>query len=222
MCITTKKCKACKQTITIDIDNIHDIAMLQGNYYHTSCILQLADKRVKAQKHAAYWDTVHEDIDTLQKNATDAIRTSVGRDHLQDHILNHYDIVTLPTNFWPMVTSLYYKGKYKQNKCKPVDTEIVFRTWKHFQRYLDQVATNNRSKNKGPKTDIDRIPYDLAIVINKIPEYHKEIAKIKAADAEREAMAKEKTKINYNNIIRSSKVENDGIGDISDFLDDLF
>ena len=85
---------------------------------------------------------------------------------------------------------------------------------------LDSINRKNKKNNKGPRSDIERLPYDLAIVVQHIPDYLRAKAKIEAAEAERKEKAKSATRIDYKKIyVAPKKVE--GLDDISDLLDEF-
>lgn len=214
-----KQCKVCGEIINIDIDNISGIALLQTDYYHSHCLIEYANKRVKVKKHAAYWDYAIDHLVDCENNAKETLQNRYYQDELNEYLLKRYDIVDIPTNFWSTVMDLR-NGKYRRRKCKPVSTKLLFNTWVWGQNNLDRINRNNKKNNRGPKNDNERLVYDLAIILKHIPDYQKAKAKHEAEEAERQEREKEKIKINYNNIT-SAPIKTEGLDDISDLLDEF-
>lgn len=219
MCDVIKECAACKQTIPIDIYNIHDVARLQALYYHTSCLKELAKKRINSKRHAACWDYAIDHINECEKDAKDTIYKRYWQDLLDKHLKSHYDIQVVNNHFWEIVMDLH-NGIYKKQKCKPVHMETMYGAWVWGQKKLDSISRQNKKERKGPKSDDERLIYDLTILITKIPVYLKAKAKLEAEEAERQAREKERTRIDYNNIY-IAPVKSEGLDDISALLDDF-
>jgi hypothetical protein len=219
---TTRKCKGCGEDILINRKTIDGIAMLRENfYYHTECLIEVAEKKVKRNGHAEWWDVAHEHIEVCEQQAKDALGWQVFRDELNDHLLDHYNVSAIPNRFWNEVIDLR-SGIYKKRKCKPIPMETLCNAWKWGQNNLDIIARRNKINKNGPQDDSQRLNYDLAIIIQKIPIYLKEKAKQEAEEAERLERQKNEVKINYNNIANNSVASNGGMDDISSLLDDIF
>lgn len=217
-----KKCVYCGEIIEIDVDNIQGVAKLTASsYYHTKCLLKLSLEKRTKKRHAVYWDTMENDIYKYENAAKDTIMNVVGKDRLTEHILMYYDVVTVPQRLWDVIGGLN-SGKYKSRKCKPVNSWYIYETWKWGQHKLDETARYNKVNNKGPTNDSDRVLYDLAIVIGKIPVYLKHKEKQKVEEAERMAAEKEKIRIDYSKIATNTSKNTDGLDDISELLDDMF
>lgn len=220
--VTTRKCQGCGEEIIVERDNISGIALLtKGLYYHTNCLVEIAAKKVQAKRHAAYWDVAFEHIDVCEKNAIKAINKRFCKDDFNEYLLSRYDVIDIPTRFWSIVEDLE-NGKYRKRKCNPVSIETLFGTWKWSQKNLDKIDKSNKMNNKGPKNGEQRLNYDLAILVQKVPLYLKHQAKQQAEEAERLERQKSEVKINYNNIANSSVQSNGNIDDISSLLDDIF
>jgi hypothetical protein len=52
---------------------------------------------------------------------------------------------------------------------------LLLDVWKWGQHNLDNIDKYNKNNNKGPTNDSDRLFYDLAILIKKIPDYIKQV-----------------------------------------------
>lgn len=221
MCDVIKVCAVCKKEIEIDINNIHGVARAKSDYYHPDCLIQKAEKCIKRAKHDKCWDYVINHISECEQDAKEVIYKRYWQDKLNEHLLKYYDIITFPDRFWEMVVDLN-AGIYKGKRCKAVSMDLLYHTWAWGQRKLNAIALNNKKNHKGPKNDSDRLGYDLAIVLSKVPNYIAYKNKIDAEEAERKKAQEEKVKINYNNIAKTTETQNYGLDDISGLLDDMF
>jgi hypothetical protein len=219
----TKKCYLCKQEIPVDRQDIKGIIYYNKHYYHMDCFCDHANKRVESGAHnAAEWQHALDTIGDLEKetkvivNSRTAYRDS--KDSLNDYLLEQYDFVDFPKRFWQVIVDLS-NGIYKGKRCKKVSIDILLETWKWGQSKLDEINRYNIANHKGPENDQDRLAYDLAIIVKKIPNYLAYKAKKEAAEAERQMRCKEEIKVDYSKI-KTTKVTS-GLGDINDLLDEL-
>ena len=213
-----RKCYKCKQEIWFDIDNISGIVRHGSGYYHSDCFVEFCKGRAAASG-SPLWQSYIDNMTPFENAAKEKINYKKTKDEFNEYLLKRYNIQETETRFWNTISELE-KGKYKQRKCNPVPVGTLFSAWKWGQRNLDSINRRNKQNNTGPKTDAERINYDLAIIVKHIPDYLKAKAKRDAEEAERLARIKEEIKIDYTRI-RSMKIETDGLDDISDLLDDF-
>ena len=142
------------------------------------------------------------------------------QDEFNDYLLAHYDVEAVSNWFWNIVMDVE-NGNYKRKKCKPIDIDTIFQTWKWGQHHLDKIAAKNRANNKGPKNDNERLNYDLAIVIGHVGDYKKHITSTKEEAARVEEHIEKQNKINYEELYKQSKAETRG-EDILDLMDEIF
>ncbi len=92
--------------------------------------------------------------------------------------------------------------------------------WKDYQKELDKTNAWNRHNGKVIEGE-SRAIYDLAILMNNYVKYAKKVEKTKreVAEKEKNSRADNSERINYNKI--KAVETKDGLGDISDLLDDL-
>ena len=215
-----KECQVCKMAIEIDnINDIHDVARVRTKYYHSQCLKEHAKKLIQREKHDAIWDDVVKRFSFYEKDAKEILYKRYWQDKLNEHLKSHYDIIVMPDRFWEMVMNLH-NGIYKNKECKPVSMKTLYGAWCWGQRKLDSINRNNKKNKKGPKTDSERLPYDLAIIVQHVSDYIKYKAKLDAEEAEREAKEKERIKIDYRRF-NKTPVKTEGLDDISDMLDDF-
>lgn len=92
------------------------------------------------------------------------------RKQFTDWLYQQYDISFLPKYFFINLDKVY-KGTYK-NLTKPVPVEDLFDMWKRKMPYLIEI--HDKNKRHGKNMDgINRISYDLAILLAKYDSYLK-------------------------------------------------
>lgn len=214
----TRTCKKCKRKIEFDLDNINGIVYHGGGFYHSVCFVDYCNGRA-AESSSPIWQKHINNMLKLEDEARKRIGRKRDKDDLNNYLVKHYDITTPPDNFWLSVAELE-NGKYKQKKCNPVSVGTLLGAWQWGQKKLDSIDRKNRINKIGPKNGEQRIFYDFAILVNKIPIYLKAKAKLEAEEAERIAREQEKVKINYNNIY-VAQTQTEGLDDISALLDDF-
>lgn len=211
------KCVRCKQAIEVDMNNIINISRFENQYYHTQCLCEKAQSAVVREKHRPCWDYVLEHIDDYENEARDFIGRKYWNDNLNDYLLCNYGVNIISNRFWEMVRELN-KGIYKGKRCKPISSELLFHAWVWGQKNLDKIDRNNKAKHKGPQNGAERINYDFAIIISKIPNYLAYQAKNEAAKEEMKRNASyEEIDISRINQKKIEKKE-----DISDIFNDLY
>lgn len=216
-----RKCGGCSDTIEINRNNISDILYHKNKYYHSKCFCEIAEKRSKAKRSTAVeWQEALDNLWKLEADTKKMLESAWIKDDLNDWLLNHYNITTVPSRFWQVLADLE-NGIYKRKKCKSVAMETLFGAWKWGQRKLDSISRNNKMNHRGPASDDARIMYDLSIIISKVPNYLSHISKMKMVQAE-EKRESAKTHINYDNVQQTKIENNDGLDDISSLLDDIF
>ena len=115
-----------------------------------------------------------------------------------------------------------YKGTYK-NLNRPVPPEDLLDMWRQKRNYLDRVAEQNRKKGT-EISGVNRVNYDLAILLSKYDAYLKwkeqqELAVAEVNDSKKRSIER----IEYTDVIRPSgnKQTNKAGIDISSMLDEI-
>lgn len=221
---TERKCNACKQSIKIDKNNIHDIVYYKKLYYHSECFVERALRLSQSSsKNAAEWADALSRVGELEENAKAVITTGIvykgAQDDLNDYLLSQYKVVSIPSRFWQVLADLN-RGIYRCKRCNKVSTEVILEAWKLAQSDLDDIDRGNRLNYRGPANDEQRLSYDFAIVVRRVPEYLAYKAKREAAEADRKMRKQETVNIDYSKIKATSN-NDDGLDDISALLDDL-
>ena len=216
-----RKCGGCSDVIEINRNDITDILYYKNKYYHSKCFCEIAEKRSKAKRStAAEWQEALDNLWELEADTKKMLDSAWVKDDINEWLLNHYNITTVPSRFWQVLSDLE-RGIYKGKRCKPVTMATLLGAWKWGQKKLDSISRNNKMNHKGPSGDDARIMYDLSIIISKVPNYLSHVSKMKMLQVE-EKRESAKTHINYDNVQQTKTENNGGLDDISDLLDDIF
>lgn len=219
MAIIERKCSQCKQKITIDSANIVDVIYFDSLYYHTTCFEEMCIKKSQSKRgNPIKWAQAKDNMTDIQRTTKEMLVQNFAKDALNEWLLDNYDVVSVPKSLWYMVADLS-NGIYKGKKCRVVTTNTLLDMWKWGQKKLNSIHVRNQANHCGPKTDIERLRYDLAILLNHMEDYNKHIKQIKVLEAEQKQRQKEVVAVDYSKI----KVNNNdnGLDDISDLLDAL-
>lgn len=169
--ILKRKCAHCKEEILVDRNSIDNVLQYDGKYYHIFCFEEMASEKAASKRgKPAKWQAALNNLQELQNETKSIIEYSWTRDDLNDWLLMNYDIAAVPSRFWQVIAELE-QGKYKGKKCKPIKIETVLGVWQWGQKKLNDISANNKQLNKGPNNDNDRIAYDLAILVQKVPQF---------------------------------------------------
>lgn len=217
----TRKCACCKGVITIERNNLSNIVYFDKKYYHSNCFVEMATKKASSKRgKPAYWQEALDNLWVLESETKSMIEHSWAKDDLNDWLLQHYDIATVPSRFWQMIAELE-QGKYKGKKCKPIKVDILYSMWKWGQKNLDKIHMNNQIKHQGPKNDNDRLMYDLAILLSHSSDYIKYVTRTKEEINEIASKVEKANKFDYEKIYKESKKQ-EIQEDILDLMNDIF
>lgn len=217
----TRKCHSCKDMITIYRNNVEGIIHFQNNYYHKNCFIELATQKSQSKRgKPAMWKEALENIDALEYNATKPLLYYWAREDLNSYLLNTYVVYSIPNTFWTTIAELE-NGEYQGKKCKPVDMKLLLEAWKWAQKNLNKIAQRNKASNIGPKTESDRLRYDLAIVVRHIGDYEKYIRRTKEETIMIAEQMQSMNKFDYEKIYQESK-KTQKDEDILNLMDDIF
>ena len=219
--VILRKCKACPQPIEIDMNNIDNVVFYKASYYHKTCFCDLAKKRAESKNgKPADWQYALDNLSELEVDAKNRLEYPFIKDSFNEYLLNNYNVVAVPDRFWEVAAALE-RGIYKRKKCKPTSFKVLYEAWQWGQHKLNKINIQNKMNHTGPTNDEERILYDLAILVRKIPNYLSHKAQVEAQQAE-EIRDAAKTHINYNNVQQAPVANNNGLDDISGLLDDIF
>lgn len=221
-----RKCKCCKGIIKVNPEDIRDIVYFQNFYYHKSCFETTAAAKASSSRgKPKMWKEALDHISEHETEAQKLLGHYIARDRLNDWLLANYDVIAIPKRFWNIIEELG-NGVYNKKRCKPVEIDTLYGCWKWGQDKLDKIAMKNKANNKGPKSDDERLLYDLAILLQHINDFikfkHREMAEKEEQEKIIKSM-KTQSKIDYTSLGKATNkdVEND-IDDMDSLLDKIF
>lgn len=216
----TRKCYLCKQEIPFNRRNITGIVFYKNCYYHTECFCNYAKKRIESGTNkSSEWKNALDNLAQLEGKTKVILTSRLAhkgvKDDLNEYLLSQYNVIKIESRFWQVIEDIG-NGFYRGKRCKKVSVETILGAWKWGQHKLNEINKQNKMNHKGPENDEQRISYDLAILMRKIPNYLAYKAK---QDAQQAVVATPTPRIDYNNLY-IAEVKREGLDDISDLLDD--
>lgn len=103
-----------------------------------------------------------------KKNEQKAKEKALSR-QLTDFLYEQYNLSSLPKYFFMNLQKIY-KGEYSKNLRKPIPCEDLFDMWQKKMDYLNRQNEYNKEHGK-ELYGVQRVQYDLAILINKYDSY---------------------------------------------------
>lgn len=217
--IVTRKCAHCKNEVLIDKRNVKDVLRFQNKYYHSECFRSMATKKASTNRgNPQMWKDALNNMHEFEAEIKSVLELCCARDLLNDWLLENYNITTAPNRFWQVISDLE-NGVYQGRRCKPVKTTTLCDCWKWGQAKLNEINQFNLSHNKGPKNDSQRLMYDLAILVGKVPQFlaYKEKQKVAENDMARTSILNDD--VDMSKIGQSKQTKR---RDISNISDDIF
>lgn len=215
-----RKCKACQNPVEVDKDDINNVVYYKGVYYHKTCFVNLAKTRANSKRgKPEEWKYALDHLQEFEQAAIDKLEYPFIKENFNQYLLDNYNVTSVPDRLWE-VTGALEKGIYKRKKCRPVSIKILHEAWIWGQHKLNKINVQNKMNKKGPENDNERVLYDLAILVGKIPNYLAHKSKMEAIRAETERAQRESVRINYDNMQRT-EIKHEGLDDISALLDEF-
>ena len=212
-----RKCAHCKGEIHIERNNVHDVLLFKNYYYHHKCFEERVQQRLSSKKPHQMWKDAMSHIKEYENDAKEALEFWFNRDDIYNHLLNNYDIVEVPGAVFTRLDAVI-TGTYGR-KSKPIDYADFVACWRDGQTTLNKINRNNKIAGKNIE-GVNRINYDLAVVLKKFPQWRKKQEKLKAERIETERAQREAVRINYDNMVRT-EIKHEGLDDISALLDEF-
>ena len=216
----TRKCSICKEPIYINDTNEDFFITLKNetkSYTHTNCYIEKQTTKKRSPKTV---EECREYIEQCRQNAKVTEKKKSTKNELYEFLFDMYDISYFPQYFYIKMDSVY-KGTMK-NLNKPVPPEDLLDMWKQKRNYLDKVAEQNRKKGN-EISGVNRVNYDLAILLSKYDSYLKWKEQQKIAIAELDESKKRSIeKIEYTDVVRPKRAgtSNNKV-DINSMLDEI-
>ena len=220
MRVITRKCSICKEPIVLDNNEDYFIEYKNNNssVTHTRCYIEYHTTKKRKPKTI---EECNEFIKTCRELAQSVEKKQNIRNELYDFLFEMYNISFFPNYFYIKMESIY-KGTCK-NLNRPVPPEDLLDMWKQKRNYLDKVAEQNRKKGT-EITGVNRVNYDLAILLSRYDAYLKWKEQQKIAVAEiNDSKKRSIEKIEYTDVVRPSGKKQSGneIIDINSMLDEI-
>ena len=216
----TRKCSICKEPIYINDTNEDFFITLKNetkSYTHTNCYIKKQTTKKRSPKTV---EECQEYIEQCRQSTKAIEKKKSTKNELYEFLFDMYDISYFPQYFYIKMDSVY-KGTMK-NLNKPVPPEDLLDMWKQKRNYLDKVAEQNRKKGN-EILGVNRVNYDLAILLSKYDSYLKWKEQQKIAIAELDESKKRSIeKIEYTDVARPKRVgtSNNKV-DINSMLDEI-
>ena len=220
MRIITRKCSICKNPIYINDTNEDFFITLKNktkSYTHTNCYIKKQTTKKRSPKTV---EECQKYIEQCRQNTKVTEKKKSTKNELYEFLFDMYDISYFPQYFYIKMDSVY-KGTMK-NLNKPVPPEDLLDMWKQKRNYLDKVAEQNRKKGN-EISGVNRVNYDLAILLSKYDSYLKWKEQQKIAIAELDESKKRSIeKIEYTDVVRPKRTgtSNNKV-DINSMLDEI-
>lgn len=216
----TRKCKICKELIYLENKNEDYIVVPGGKsntYIHSCCYIKYHTTKKQKPKTEEECKLF---IEECKKNNEELVSKNNIKNDLYAFLFDMYDISFFPNYFYIKMESVF-KGTYK-NLNTPVPPEDLLDMWKQKKNYLNKVAEQNRKKGS-EITGVNRVNYDLAILLSRYDAYLKWKEEQKIAVAElNESKKRSIEKIEYLDVARPNKTLNlNEKVDISTMLDEI-
>lgn len=210
-----KKCFYCKNEVDINYENF---IYYKKKYYHFDCFIneQLNKKRNKLTKE----EWIEKAIE-IQKEGNEEINSNINREKLFKWLQCNYDIVVIPKYFFVKISNII-NGNF-QGMSKGIPPEDLLDMWKRKKNELDRINEDNKRKGK-VLIGVDRLNYDLAILLSKYDSYLKWKEQQKLLELEQKQATNNlnnNKKIDFNYINKINNNNNSDIN-ISDLLEEVF
>lgn len=232
----TRKCKVCEKDFNI-VEN--DYVHFRGGYTEVECFKKvkrakgISDDVIETQLEELLIITKEEkrirsekDLELTRKKINSKKREKNRTENLNrliKYFIEVYDVTVFPTFFYKKLADIN-RGTYKG-----VNTGIpyidILDMFKRKQKYLNSIASKNSRTGK-QIVGINRVNYDLAIIINKYDEYLNWKNKQKILESSiNDGLSENKNieNINYSKFVTDNiRSENNEDVDIGDILEDIY
>ena len=215
-----RKCSCCGEDFYISKDNIDDAIYYDKKTYHSSCFINICNKRSKMKREdvSQKWTWVLNHLDSIKQESYEHLKLAVIKEDVFNFIKDAYDITIIPTTVWQKLNNIY-NGTFK-GMTYGIPPEHLLDMWERKIDMLNGIANRNNTKGKTMNAD-QRINYDLSVLVNKYDSYLKWLEKQKILEAEKE-IEKNENIVGKTIGYVTQKTEKSNSDDISDLVDDIF
>lgn len=230
----TRKCKICGKEFNI-IKN--DYVKFRNGFCEIKCfikhkrnkgivedIIQLEleellkitkeEKRIRSEKEL-------EETKKKIKAKSKEINRKENHNKLVNYFIDTYSIRVIPQYFYSKLAQIN-NGTFK-GIAKGIPYNHLYEMFKIKQSELDRIA-NNCKKKGNELVGVNRLNYDLAVIVSKYDGYlqWKQKQEILEAEAVKQKQEEKEAKVNYKYIEKVSKSSHDDDLSICDLVDDIY
>ncbi len=216
-----RKCACCNKDVCITKNNIDDAIYYGKKTYHSSCFISICNKRSNSNRSdiSSKWTNILNNLDIIRHDTYIHFIEAIYKDEIFQFIQDKYDIKIIPTTIWQKLSDIY-NGKLR-GMGTTIPPEDLLDMWKRKIDMLNRISSNNELNGKHMNT-VQRLSYDLSILVNKYDSYLKWKEKQKILESEK-VLKSEPNIVSQAIVHLSSNILNKNDNDdISDLVDDIF
>jgi len=233
-------CADCKNEIIITKENISEIILYGGKYYHKECFINMCNKKLQSKRCKKYkWENALKDINMYAEDALfnlnkeleneekrykrsckNTLESKKTKEKIYTFMCEKYEATNIPKHIFIKLNSIY-AGTFRGMNTS-ISPEDLFDMWTRKIDYLNKVADSNKTKGKNMDS-IQRISYDLSILINKYDSYKKWKESQKILEYETSSKINDNKYLGIGIIKEVSKnTTDDKNNELSSLVDDIF
>lgn len=225
-------CSRCKEKFDVLTD---DYVKVNKRNMHTQCYIDLqlnkglsidyVKSSVLELKELMNIEKQHKEKLEIEKQAKKLyaqktqVNRNIDRKLFFDYVSEKYGVSTFPKHFFMKMSAINNGTHPSVNKCIPYDDLLDM--FKRQEHYLAGIHLNLSSVNK-ELSGINKLNYDLAVIVNMYDKYLEWKQKQAVLQATRDIVNKtsKETNVNVKKVYKRNNNENNN--DISDILNDLY
>lgn len=236
-----KKCKNCGKTFSFQDKEDINMILYQKGFYCKECFDNLC--KCGIEKKSKKWKNALDNIDLYQENAKENIIEALQKKKNSDSMISEmrneltsyavsvfaeYDVNNLirqnynlqdVNTFYMRYLNPLYHGTSKKYISIQIPPEHLYEMWQKKLNYLSKLYQKNISKGMC-FTEIQRVAYDLSILVNKYESFLEWKEKQRLLENEKQTVEEVTTSLIQKNVKHNMSSQSNS--DVSDILDDLF
>lgn len=208
MNVNIRKCKYCGKDIDVDKE---EFIKYSNAFYHANCFIE---RQLNKKRGAWTLEQCHEELNKFKEFEQKKTHEKFVKDSLIEFLTNQYNISFFPNYFYVKMQSIY-NGTYKGLQ-KPIPPEHLLEMWETKINYLNKI----NAKKDIPLEGLNRINYDLAILLARYDKFIKWKETQKQEQEQIQLRIKEKNNMIQYKILTQSQ-HRQCSDDLSDMLDEI-
>lgn len=220
----TRKCSCCGESLQITKNVIGEIIYCDGKTYHKDCFANLCKEKMSSKRKDTVkkYTDLFNSIDKLSKDTIEYFKPIILKDMVYRFIVKHYHPTNIPYYVWNKLEEIY-NGTYK-DMTKSIPPNHLLDMWKRQIDALDKM--HNKMELEGKHLDpVQKINYDLAVLIGKYDSYLSWREKQRIIEVERIKNKYDTTSIRPivdKNAIKANENKGEDTFNFDDLVDDIF